>query len=83
MTSKFQSNLRGIVHWRRKLLVTFSIWKTGVVSSVRSNNSGPIAAKMNGFVLDEESSFKKLEFPFSFNVDWAFCIVTITKTAST
>ena len=80
LTSKLESHLRGTAHWGRKLLGTFSVWK---LELFHSDNSGAIVVKMNGFVLNEESSFKKLGFSISSNVDWALCIVTITKTACT
>ena len=38
--------------------------------------------KTNGSVLEEKSSFKKLELTFSSKLDWGSYIVSIAKTAS-
>ena len=83
-----------ILSWLLNLNLTFEVLRIGVGSCLlllvhwklelfHSDNSGAIVVKMNAFVLNEELSFKKLGFFISSNVDWAFCIVTITKTAST
>ena len=38
---------------------------------------------MDGYVLEEKFSLKLLGLSFSSKLDWRFCIVSITKTAST
>ena len=46
--------------WGKKWLVDFNVGKTQLVSFDRSNNNGSIDVKMDGFVLEEKSSFKIL-----------------------
>ena len=48
----------------------------------RSNNTGAIDMKMDGFVLEENSSFKILGLPFSSKLDLGSYINSIAKTAS-
>ena len=48
--------------WGKKWLVEFNVGKTQLVSFDRSNNNGSIDLKMNGYVLEEKSSFKMLCF---------------------
>ena len=48
----------------------------------RSNNNGSIDVKMDGFVLEEKSSFKMLGLTFSSKLDWDSYIISIAKTAS-
>ena len=47
-----------------------------------SNNNGSIDMKMTGSVLEEKSSFNKLELTFSSKLDWGSYIISIAKTAS-
>ena len=48
----------------------------------RSNNNGSIDVKMDGYVLEEKSSFKMLELNFSSKLDWRSYIISIAKTVS-
>ena len=41
-------------HWGRKWLVDFNAGKTQLVSIGRSNNTGVIDVKMDGYVLEEK-----------------------------
>ena len=50
--------------WCRKWLVDFNDGKTQLVSFNQSNNTGAINVKMDGFVLEEKSSFKMLRLTF-------------------
>ena len=68
--------------WGKKWLVDFNAGKTQLVSFDRSNNNGSIDVKMDGSVLEEESSFKMLGLTFSSKLDWGFYIISIAKTAS-
>ena len=68
--------------WGKKWLVDFDTGKTQLVSFDRSNNNGSIDVKMDGSVLEEESSFKMLGLTFSSKLDWGSYIISITKTAS-
>ena len=66
----------------RKLLVDFSAGKTQSVLFDWSNNTGAIDVKMDGSVLEENSSFKILELTFSSKLDWGSYVISIVKTAS-
>ena len=46
--------------WGKKWLVDFNAGKTQLVSFDLSNNNGSIDVKMDGFILEEKSSFKML-----------------------
>ena len=54
----------------KKWLVDFNAGKTQLVLFDQSNNNGSIDVKMDGFVLEETSSFKMLELTFSSKLDW-------------
>ena len=56
--SELESDLRYTVYWGRKWLVDFSARKTQLVLFDRSNN-------VDGYVLEEKSSFKMLGLTFS------------------
>ena len=47
-----------------------------------SNNTGSIDVIMDGFVLEEKSSFKMLGLTFSSKLDWGTYIISIAETAS-
>ena len=47
-----------------------------------SHNNGSIDVKMDGSVLEENSSFKMLGFTFCSKLDWSSYIISIAKTAS-
>ena len=55
--------------WGKKGLVDFNAGKTQLVSFDWSNNNGSINVKMDGFVLEEKSSFKMLGLTFSSKLD--------------
>ena len=67
--------------WGRKWLADFNAGKTQLVSFDWSNNTGAIDMKMDGFVLQEKSSFKMLGLTFSFKLDWGSYIYPVAKTA--
>ena len=46
--------------WGRKWLLDFNAGKTQLVSFDWSDNTGVIDEKINGYVLEEKSSFKML-----------------------
>ena len=64
LASELESDLRDTVDWGKKWLVDFNAGKTQLVSFDRSNNNGSIDVKMDGFVLEEKSSFKMLGSPW-------------------
>ena len=65
LASELESDLQDIVHWGRGWLVDFNAGKTQLVSFHQSINTGVIDVKMDGFVLEEKSSFKMLGLTFS------------------
>ena len=68
--------------WGKKWLVDFNAGKTQLVSFDWSNSNGSIDVKMNGSVLEEKSSFKRLGLIFSSKFNWGSYIISIAKTAS-
>ena len=61
LASELESYLQDTVDWGRKWLVDFSAGKTQLVSFDRCNNTGAIDVKMDGYILEEKSSFKMLD----------------------
>ena len=70
------------VDWGRKWLVDFNAGKTQLVLFDRSKNTGAVDVKMDGSVLEENSSFKMLWLIFSSKLDWGSYIISIAKTTS-
>ena len=68
--------------WGKKWLVDFSAGKTQVVSFDRSNSTGFMGVKMDGYVLEEKSPFLKLGLTSSPKLDWGSHIISIAKTAA-
>ena len=58
--------------WGRKWLVDFNAGKAELVLFDWSNNTGAIVVKVDGSVLEENSSFKMLDLTFSSKLDWGF-----------
>ena len=65
MASELESDVGDTVDWGRKWFVYFNVGKAQLVSFDRSNNSGAIDVKMDGFVLEEKSSLKMRGLTFS------------------
>ena len=82
LASAFESDLRDTVDWCRKWLVGFNAGKTQLVLFDWSNNIGAIDVKMDGSVLEKNSSFKILGLTFSSKLDWGTYIISIAKTFS-
>ena len=55
--------------WGGKWLVDFNAGKTQLVSFDWSNNNSSIYVEIDGFVLEEKSSFKMLGLTFSSRLD--------------
>ena len=70
------------MEWGRKWLVDFIAEKIQLVSFGWSYNTGAIDLKIDGFLLEEKSSFKMLGLTFSSQLDWGSYIISIAKTAS-
>ena len=66
---------------RSGLLISM-LEKTQLFSFDWSNNNGSIDVKMDGYILEEKSSFKMLDLTFSSKLDWDFYIISIAKSAS-
>ena len=62
--------------------VDFNAVKTQLPSFDQSNIAGAIDKKMDGSVLEENSSFKMLGLTFSSKLDWGFYIISVAKAAS-
>ena len=58
LTSELESDLPDTVDWSRKWLVDFNAAKIQLVLIDQSNNTGAIDVKIDGFILEEKSSFK-------------------------
>ena len=82
LASELESDQQDTVDWYKKWLVDFNSGKTQVISFDGSNSIGAIDVKMDGFVLEEISSFKMLGWTFSSKLDWVSYIISIGKTAS-
>ena len=82
MASKLESDLQDSVDWGRKWLVDCNAGKTQLVLFDRSNDTGAIDVKMDGSVLEENSSFKILGLTFSSKFGWVTYIISIAKTVS-
>ena len=81
LAPELKSDLRDIVDWGRKWLVDFKAGITQLILFDQSNNIGSINVKIDGFVLEEKSSFKMLGLAFSCKLDWGSYTITIAKTA--
>ena len=79
MASELESDLRDNVDCGRKWLLDFNAGKTQMVLYDQSNNIGAIDMKMDGYVLEEKSSFKMLGLTFYSTLDRGSCIISIVK----
>ena len=82
LASELESDLRETVDWSSKGLVDFIAGKTQLVSFDYSNNTGAIDTKMDGSVLEENSSFKMLGLTFSSKFDCGSIIISIPESVS-
>ena len=80
MAADLESDLQDIGDWGWKWPVDLNAGKTQLVSFHRSNNASAIDVKMDGSVLEEESSFKMLELSFSSKLDWGSYIISFQST---
>ena len=77
MASKLEFDLQDTVDWVKKWLVDLKTRKTQVVLFDQLNNTVGINVKMDGFVLQEKSSFKMLGLIFSSELDWGSYFTSI------
>ena len=82
LAAELESDIRYTVDWGRNWLVDFNAGKTQLVSFDQSNNTGAISVKMDGYILEENSSFKILGLSFSSKLGWSSYIISIAKSAS-
>ena len=82
MASALESDLLDTTDWSRKWLVGFNAGKNQMVSFDRSNDTGAIDVKMDGSVLEEKTSFKRLGLTFSSKLGWSSYIISIAKSVS-
>ena len=68
--------------WGRKWLVDFNAGKTQLVMFDWSYNTNTIEMKIDGSILEENSSFKILGLAFSSKLDWGSYIISAAKTVS-
>ena len=80
LVSKLESDLRDTVDWGRTRLIGFNAVKTQFLSFDWSNNTGTADVNMDGYVLEENSSVKRLWLSFSFKLDWGSYIISVAKT---
>ena len=80
LASELESDLQDTMVWGRKWLVDFNAGKTQVVLFDQSNNTGAVDVKMDGSVLEENSTFKMLGLIFSSKLHWGSYIISIAKT---
>ena len=71
LASELKSDLWDTVDWGKRWLVDFNAGKTQLVLFDQCNNNGAIDVKMDGSVLEENSSFKMLGLTFLSKLDWA------------
>ena len=58
----------------------FQCWQNSAGFIFWSNNNGSIDMKIDGYVLEEESSFKIVWLSFPSKLDWGSYIISTTKT---
>ena len=81
LASELESHLRSTGDWSRKWLLDFNAEKTQLVSLDWSKSTGATDVKINGFILEEKSSFKMLGMTFFSKLDWNSYIISIAITA--
>ena len=74
LASELESDLPGTVDMSKKWLVNFNDGKTELVLFNQSNNSVSIDVIMDGYALEEKSSFKMLLLTFSSKLDWGLTL---------
>ena len=81
MSGDLEGDLRDVVDWGKRWLVSFNAKKTQLISFDNSN-SDHLDIKMGASLLDEKSSFKMLGLSFTSKLEWGSYIDTIAKTAA-
>ena len=77
-----ESDLRDIVEWGKKWLVTFNAGKTKLLSVSKCHRATPFSIAMNGEDLPENNSFRLLGLTFSKSLTWNEYVEAIAKAAA-
>ena len=80
--AELQDDLRGIVEWGNRWLVSFNATKTKLLSFHRHRDPSLVPVEMNGIALPEKTSFRLLGITFTPSMDWKPYIQSIAKAAS-
>ena len=81
MSADVEYDLRDVVDWGKRWLVTFNAAKTQLVSFDYSNST-PIDINMGDCLLEEKSSFKMLGLSFTPKLEWGSYIDSVAKNAA-
>ena len=68
--SELELDLRSIVEWGDRWLVTFNATKTKLLSFNRHRDPHSVPVEMNGIELPEETNFRLLGLTFTRSMDW-------------
>ena len=82
MAAELEYDLRSIVEWGNRWLVTFNATKTKLLSFNHHRYPSLIPVKMNGVELPENTSFRLLGLIFTQTMDWKPYLQSIAKAAS-
>ena len=74
LASELESDLPHTVDLSKKWLVNFNDGKTQLILFNQSNNSVSVDVIMDGYALEEKSSFKMLLLTFSSKLDWGLTL---------
>ena len=67
--AELQDDLRGIVEWGNRWLVSFNATKTKLLSFHRHRDPSLVPVEMNGIALPEKTSFRLLGITFTPSMD--------------
>lgn len=82
MAGNLQYDLKTVVEWGQKWLVSFNAKKTQLVSFHRHRECSLLPVSMNGAELPENSDLKLLGLSFNSELSWNSYIASIAKSAS-
>ena len=82
MAAELEYDLRGIVEWGNRWLVTFNATKTKLLSFNHHRDPSLVPVKMNDIELPENTSFRLLGLIFTPTMDWKPYLQSIAKAAS-
>ena len=79
MASELESDLLDTVDWGRKYPIDVNAEKTQLLSFDWYISTDSSDVKIDGSVLEENSSFKMLRFTFSSKLNWGSYVISIAK----